>query len=152
MIQVYFLVCYGGRTTVSYGLIDNLEIMETVVNRLVTQVELPSDFIPYYITRCTKTCEDLEVNTYPSTLDSVRSAPMINLYFKDRLQQGRLVRLVCVFLRALINNSLFDIKDCSPMLIEVQGFCIQFSRIREAAGLFRLLKTMDNDKELTANQ
>merc|ERR1712235_149306 len=26
-----------------------------VVNRLVTQVELPSDFIPYYITRCTKT-------------------------------------------------------------------------------------------------
>ena len=32
-----------------------------VVNRLVTQVELPSDFIPYYITRCTKTCEDLEV-------------------------------------------------------------------------------------------
>ena len=32
------------------------------MNRLVTQVELPSDFIPYYITRCTKTCEDLEVN------------------------------------------------------------------------------------------
>ena len=33
-----------------------------VVNRLVTQVELPSDFIPYYITRCRKTCEDLEVS------------------------------------------------------------------------------------------
>ena len=38
------------------------EITEKVVNRLVTQVELPSDFIPYYITRCTKTCEDLEVS------------------------------------------------------------------------------------------
>merc|ERR1712136_704065 len=90
-----------------------------VVNRLVTQVELPSDFIPYYITRCTKTCEDLE----------------------DRLQQGRLVRLVCVFLRALINNSLFDIKS---MLMEVQGFCVEFSRIKEAAGLFRLLKQIDD--------
>ena len=50
------------------------------MNRLVTQVELPSDFIPYYITRCTKTCEDLEVNTYPSTSDSARSAPTINLF------------------------------------------------------------------------
>ena len=35
----------------------------SVVNRLVTQVELPSDFIPYYITRCRKTCEDLEVSS-----------------------------------------------------------------------------------------
>ena len=35
-----------------------------VVNRLVTQVELPSDFIPYYITRCRKTCEDLEVSCW----------------------------------------------------------------------------------------
>ncbi|CAG9804659.1 unnamed protein product [Chironomus riparius] len=87
-----------------------------VVNRLASSMELPTEFLHLYILNCIEACEKMT----------------------DERFQKRSVRILCVFLQSLVRKKKIDINDIS---IEIESFCITFSKIKEATELYKICKT-----------
>ena len=51
----------------------------------------------------------------------------------------------CKLTKSLYHQSNNHILSSSDMLAEVTTFCVEFSRIREANSLYKLLKSLDNN-------
>lgn len=94
-----------------------------LVKRLSSAVVLPADFLRLYISSCVRSCTAIG----------------------NKNQQNRPVRLVCVFVQCLMRARVIDVRPGSALHVEVLSFCANFSRIREAASLFRLLQSFQEE-------
>ena len=112
----------------------DLNFYSQVVNKITANLELPPQFIHYYIRSCITNCTEIpDKNTQhrysKNNLLSFWWSKLHPICFPVRMELAvvlssdynnllnRFVRLVCVFLTALIRNRLVNVQD---ILIEIQ--------------------------------
>jgi len=91
------------------GMDLSLHTME-VVNRLAMADALHAEYLQMFLGSCMAHCSTMKTNSV------------------------RLVRLVCILIQSLIRHNKIEKEDIS---FEVQTFCVEFSRVREAAALYK---------------
>ena len=86
---------------------------------------LPPDFLPQYLHHALECCRGL----------------------RDKYAQSRMVRLVCVFLQSLLRGERREGlgEGLDGLREELMSFAVDFSKVKEAAALFRLLKEWEAD-------
>ncbi len=88
-----------------------------IINSLVVQSLLPPDVVILFINNSIKYIESVT----------------------DKYMQTRLVRLLCVFVQAQLRSKCIPANSVL-VIVELPSFCLEFSRIKEAAMLYKALK------------
>ncbi|KAK6153829.1 hypothetical protein DH2020_013468 [Rehmannia glutinosa] len=131
--------------TVLVNMEMSLHSME-VVNRLTTTIELPTEFLHTYISNCISACQGIKVyaeQTCETAASSAGRRPAMGHQGPGFETYQLQLLLMSRGLRCWGAHGYLEFGSFHDIFIEVQAFCIEFSRIREAAGLFRLLKTLE---------
>ena len=91
-----------------------------VVNKLALMMELPAEFLHLFISNCMNSCKNL----------------------KEKYTQTRFVRLLCVFINSLLKNKVLNNVE---LYVEIELFCKEFGNVKEAAAVYRSIKSMPNE-------
>ena len=106
--------------TLNVADVETAQNSMNLMKEIAQKIKIPKKYIIQFIAHCVKTCEDT----------------------KEPFHQTRLVKYICTFVQDLINQHIISTKDVA---VEMEGFCLEFSRSREATKLFKLLKQQHID-------
>ena len=110
----------------------SLQLLEAVNNLLNKTDKITTGIF-------TKNLEDSNSSSYLHIL--LRNCiTHCNQSMQDPPSQTRKVRLICVFVQRLIREEILVVNHDDFIFMELQSFCIEFMKIKEAADLFQLLK------------